>query len=40
MAAEASSNTRELLRRLELLETRQDRSEQRELDKLERRESA
>jgi hypothetical protein len=40
MAAEAATNTRELLRRLEVLETRQDRTEQRELDRVERRESA
>lgn len=41
MATEATANTRELLRRLETLEGRQDRSEQRELDRVtERRETA
>jgi hypothetical protein len=40
MASEATANTRELLRRLETLEGRQDRSEQRELDRADRREAS
>lgn len=35
LATEAATNTRELLRRIEVLENRQDRSEQRELERKE-----